>query len=70
MRESHSRSIAKAVSWRGTGNLDALVLSLITDSVRSLEGSNSGDSLVLQIFTARKKSPALDRGQGIEKNAA
>lgn len=47
--ESHSRSIAKAVSWRLTGTVDTFVLSLvITGSVR-FAGSIAAAEMVTKI---------------------
>ncbi len=38
-RESHTRSLAKAISWRVTGSVDTFVLSLIITGSFSLAGS-------------------------------
>ncbi|SDR27610.1 Uncharacterized membrane protein [Rhizobiales bacterium GAS191] len=42
VRESRSRSFAKAVSWRITGSLDTFVLSFIFTGSLTLSGSIAG----------------------------
>jgi uncharacterized membrane protein len=49
-RETHSRSIAKAVSWRITGSLDTLILGLLfTGSIR-LAGSIAGAEMITKVI--------------------
>ena len=50
MRDSHPRSIAKAVSWRITGSLDTFVLGfLFTGSVK-LAGSIAGAEMATKMI--------------------
>ena len=44
-REAHSRSLAKAVSWRLTGTIDTFVISFIITGRVSLAGSIAGTEL-------------------------
>lgn len=49
-REAHTRSFAKAVSWRATGSVDTFVLSwLITGSV-TLAGSIASVEMITKII--------------------
>jgi uncharacterized membrane protein len=49
-REPHSRSLAKAVSWRIAGSLDTLVLSLIFTGSLKLAGSIAGTEMVTKVI--------------------
>jgi uncharacterized membrane protein len=48
-RDSHSRSIAKAVSWRITGSLDTLLLSFIFTGSLRLAGAIAGAEMVTKM---------------------
>jgi uncharacterized membrane protein len=49
-RETHSRSIAKAISWRITGSLDTLILGLLfTGSIR-LAGSIADAEMITKVI--------------------
>jgi uncharacterized membrane protein len=49
-REAHSRSLAKAVSWRLTGTIDTFVISFIITGRVSLAGSIAGTELLTKIL--------------------
>jgi uncharacterized membrane protein len=49
-REAHSRSFAKAVSWRITGSIDTFVLSLIITRSFTLAGSIASIEVITKIF--------------------
>jgi uncharacterized membrane protein len=49
-REAHSRSLAKAVSWRLTGTIDTFVISFIITGRATLAGSIAGTELVTKIL--------------------
>ncbi len=48
-REAHSRSLAKAISWRATGTLDTFVISYIITGQWVLAGSIAGPELLTKI---------------------
>jgi uncharacterized membrane protein len=48
-REAHSRSLAKAISWRATGTLDTFVISYIITGQIVLAGSIAGTELLTRI---------------------
>jgi len=48
-REAHSRSLAKAISWRATGTLDTFVISYIITGQLVLAGSIAGTELLTKI---------------------
>ena len=50
MRDSHPRSIAKAVSWRITGSLDTFVLSLIFTGSAKLAVSIAGAEMATKMI--------------------
>lgn len=49
-REAHSRSLAKAVSWRLTGTIDTFVISFIITGRVTLAGSIAGTELLTKIM--------------------
>jgi uncharacterized membrane protein len=49
-REAHSRSLAKAVSWRMTGTIDTFVISFIITGRVTLAGSIAGTELLTKIL--------------------
>ena len=49
-REAHSRSFAKAVSWRVTGTIDTFVISLIVTGKLTLAGSIALTELFTKIM--------------------
>ncbi len=49
-REAHSRSFAKAVSWRITGSVDTFVLSLIITGSLALAGSIASVEVITKII--------------------
>jgi len=49
-REAHSRSFAKAVSWRITGTIDTFVISFIITGKATLAGSIAGTELLTKIL--------------------
>jgi len=49
-REAHSRSLAKAVSWRITGTIDTFVISFIITGRITLAGSIAGTELLTKIL--------------------
>jgi uncharacterized membrane protein len=49
MRDSHPRSIAKAVSWRITGSLDTFVLSFLFTGSAKLAGSIAGAEMATKM---------------------
>jgi len=48
-REAHSRSLAKAVSWRLTGSLDTFVISFIVTGHVTVAGSIAATELITKI---------------------
>ena len=48
-RESHSRSIAKALSWRATGSIDTFVISWIITGNTTIAGSIAITEIVTKI---------------------
>jgi uncharacterized membrane protein len=48
-REAHSRSLAKAISWRATGTLDTFVISYIITGQLVLASSIAGTELLTKI---------------------
>lgn len=48
-RDSHTRSLTKAVSWRLTGSLDTFLLSLLFTRSFALAGSIAATELVTKI---------------------
>jgi len=48
-REAHSRSLAKAISWRATGTLDTFVISYLITGKLALAGSIAGTELLTKI---------------------
>jgi uncharacterized membrane protein len=48
-REPHSRSIAKAVSWRITGSLDTLILGLVFTGSLKRAGSIASAEMVTKV---------------------
>ena len=48
-REAHSRSLAKAISWRATGTLDTFVISYLITGQLVLAGSIAGTELLTKI---------------------
>ena len=48
-REAHSRSLAKAISWRATGTLDTFVISYLITGELVLAGSIAGTELLTKI---------------------
>ena len=74
-REAHSRSLAKAISWRATGTLDTFVISYIITGQLVLAGSIAGTELLTKIVLyyghervwavipwGRGKAPRAERG--------
>ena len=49
-REAHSRSLAKAVSWRVTGTIDTFVISYIITGRFTIAGSIAGTELLTKIL--------------------
>ena len=49
-REAHSRSLAKAISWRATGTLDTFVISYIITGHAVLAGSIAGTELLTKVL--------------------
>ena len=49
-REQHSRSLAKAVSWRTTGTIDTFVISYIVTGRVALAGAIAGVEVVTKII--------------------
>ncbi len=49
MRDSHSRSVAKAVSWRIVGSIDTLVLSFIFTGSIALAGSIASTEMLTKV---------------------
>jgi uncharacterized membrane protein len=49
VRDSHPRSIAKAISWRITGSVDTFVLSFIFTGSVKLAGPIAGAELVTKM---------------------
>jgi uncharacterized membrane protein len=49
-REAHSRSLAKAISWRITGTIDTFVISFIITGHAALAGSIAGTELLTKIL--------------------
>ncbi|MFI4994799.1 MAG: DUF2061 domain-containing protein [Hyphomicrobiales bacterium] len=49
VRDSHSRSFAKAVSWRITGSLDTLVLSFVFTGSFRIAGSIAAAEMVTKM---------------------
>ena len=47
--EAHSRSLAKAVSWRLTGSLDTFVISFIVTGRIGIAGSIAATELITKI---------------------
>ena len=47
--EAHSRSLAKAVSWRLTGSLDTFVISFIVTGRIGVAGSIAATELITKI---------------------
>jgi uncharacterized membrane protein len=50
MRDSHPRSIAKAVSWRIAGSLDTFVLSFLFTGSAKLAGSIAGAEMATKVL--------------------
>jgi len=48
-REAHTRSFAKAVTWRITGSLDTFILSFIITGSLKFAGGIAGTELVTKI---------------------
>jgi uncharacterized membrane protein len=48
-REAHSRSLAKAISWRITGTIDTFVISFIITGKASVAGSIAAIELITKI---------------------
>jgi uncharacterized membrane protein len=48
-REAHTRSIAKAISWRITGSIDTFVLSLLITGSFKLAGSIASVEVITKI---------------------
>jgi uncharacterized membrane protein len=49
-RESHARSIAKAVSWRATGSLDTFILTLLITGSGAWAGSIAATEVITKIL--------------------
>jgi uncharacterized membrane protein len=49
MREAHSRSFFKAVSWRVTGTLDTFLISFLVTGKAAIAGSIAATELVTKI---------------------
>jgi uncharacterized membrane protein len=49
MRDSHTRSLAKAVSWRMLGSVDTLVLSFIFTGSIKLAGSIASTEMITKV---------------------
>jgi uncharacterized membrane protein len=49
-REKHSRSLAKAISWRTTGTIDTFVISYFVTGKMSLAGTIAGVEVVTKIL--------------------
>jgi uncharacterized membrane protein len=49
-RESRSRSLAKAVSWRATGTIDTFVISAIITGRLTLAGSIAATELFTKVL--------------------
>jgi uncharacterized membrane protein len=50
LRDSHSRSVAKAVSWRVTGSIDTFVLSFIFTGSIGIAGSIAGTEAITKMI--------------------
>jgi uncharacterized membrane protein len=50
VRDSHSRSIVKAVSWRVTGSVDTFVLSFIFTGSIKVAGSIAGAEAITKMI--------------------
>jgi uncharacterized membrane protein len=50
MRDSHSRSFAKAVSWRLLGSVDTLILSFIFTGSITLAGTIASTEMVTKVL--------------------
>jgi uncharacterized membrane protein len=50
VRDSHSRSIVKAVSWRVTGSIDTFVLSFIFTGSVKVAGSIAGAEAITKMI--------------------
>lgn len=48
-RESHLRSIAKAVSWRTTGTIDTFILSLLITGSAKFAGSIAATEVITKV---------------------
>jgi uncharacterized membrane protein len=49
MRDSHTRSLTKAVSWRMLGSIDTLILSFIFTGSIKLAGSIASTEMVTKV---------------------
>ena len=50
MRDSHTRSFAKAVSWRLLGSIDTLILSFFFTGSVKLAGSIAGTEMITKVL--------------------
>lgn len=50
MSDNHSRSIAKAISWRATGTLDTFLISWLITGELALAGGIALTEVVTKIF--------------------
>jgi uncharacterized membrane protein len=49
-REAHSRSLAKAISWRITGSVDTFIISFLVTGTISLAGTIAAVEVVTKII--------------------
>ena len=49
-REAHSRSFAKAMSWRATGTIDTFIISFIITGRSAIAGSIAAIELITKII--------------------
>jgi len=47
--EKHSRSLAKAISWRATGTIDTFIISFIVTGKATIAGSIAGVELLTKV---------------------
>ncbi len=50
MRERHTRSFMKAVTWRVTGTVDTFILSFIITGSAKFAGSIAGTEVITKVF--------------------
>lgn len=47
--EKHSRSLAKAISWRATGTVDTFIISFLVTGKATIAGSIAGVELLTKV---------------------